>query len=127
MKNPDEPEVGLPEYPPDAAHEALFLSDGNLPFMGNVTRRQSRFVWLAARRAADTEIERLTTLAKDAHAAWDSDQDARVGKLLIAMLDMDFCWSYRPDLTTLGVEPQPERISDGARSVPLRCKSMERK
>ena len=59
MKNADEPEVDQPPVLPDVAHEAWFLSDNNLPFMGNVTRRQSRFVWRAARRDADAEIERL--------------------------------------------------------------------
>jgi len=60
MKNPDdEPEVDLPSFLPDAAHEAWFLSEENLLSMDNVTRRQSRFVWRAARRDADAEIERL--------------------------------------------------------------------
>lgn len=65
MKNADEPDVDLPECLPDAAHEAWFLSDENLPFMGNVTRRQSRFVWRAARRDADAEIKRLTASAME--------------------------------------------------------------
>ena len=46
----------------------------------------------------DIEIERLRTLARDAYAAWDGDKDARVGKLLHAMLDEEFSKSYRPDL-----------------------------
>ena len=44
------------------------------------------------------EIERLRTLARDAYEAWDNDRDARVGKLLIAMLDEKFSKTYRPDL-----------------------------
>lgn len=54
--------------------------------------------WTVMVEAAD-EIERLRTLARDAYAAWDSDKDARVGKLLIAMLDENFSKKYRPDLT----------------------------
>ncbi len=44
------------------------------------------------------ENERLHTLARDARAAWDADRDARVGKLLRAMVDTDYCRTYRPDL-----------------------------
>ena len=47
---------------------------------------------------ARKEIDKLLTLARDAQAAWDGDNDARVGKLLRAMVDKDFCKSYRPDL-----------------------------
>ena len=49
------------------------------------------------REAAD-EIERLHTLARDAYESWDNDKDAKVGKLLRAMLDETFCTQYRPDL-----------------------------
>jgi hypothetical protein len=49
------------------------------------------------REAAD-EIERLHTLARDAYESWDNDKDAKVGKLLRAMLDETFCAQYRPDL-----------------------------
>ena len=59
MKNADEPDVDLPECLPDAAHEVWFLSDDNLPFMGNVTRRQSRFVWQAARREVESQLYEL--------------------------------------------------------------------
>lgn len=44
------------------------------------------------------ESERLRTLARDAAVAWDADRDARVGKLLRAMVDVDYCRTYRPDL-----------------------------
>lgn len=51
------------------------------------------------RRCAIAERDRLRTLARDAHTAWDNDRDARVGKLLMAMLDCEFSKTYRPDLT----------------------------
>lgn len=44
------------------------------------------------------ENERLSTLARDAFVAWDAGRDARVGKLLRAMVDADYCRTYRPDL-----------------------------
>jgi hypothetical protein len=44
------------------------------------------------------ENVRLRALAADAYAAWDTDHDARVGKLLRAMLDAGFSKQYRPDL-----------------------------
>lgn len=44
------------------------------------------------------ENEQLRKLAQDAYAAWDSDQETKVGKLLRAMLDGDFRKTYRPDL-----------------------------
>lgn len=47
----------------------------------------------------DAEIQRLQTLARDAFAAWEYDRDARVGKLLRAMVDVQFCKTYRPDLS----------------------------
>ena len=46
--------------------------------------------------AAD-EIEQLRKLARDAYAAWNSDQETKVGKLLRAMLDGGFRKTYRPD------------------------------
>jgi hypothetical protein len=48
--------------------------------------------------AAADEIERLHTLARDAYESWDNDKDAKVGKLLRAMLNETFCAQYRPDL-----------------------------
>lgn len=40
----------LPTVPADPAHEAWFLSEAaNQPFLHNITRRQSRFIWRAAR------------------------------------------------------------------------------
>jgi hypothetical protein len=50
-----------------------------------------------ARRAAD-EIEALRTLAREAYAAWDTDMDSKIGKLLHAMLYEGFRKTYRPDL-----------------------------
>lgn len=61
-------------------------------------RRTAEF-WKSEHLAGNAEIARLRQLAEDAYRAWDSDQDGRVGKLLRAMLDEDFCHSYRPDLT----------------------------
>lgn len=45
-----------------------------------------------------SEVQRLRSLARDAYEAWDNDRDAKVGKLLRAMLDDAFCKTYRPDL-----------------------------
>lgn len=40
----------LPAVPADADHEAWFSGlAGNIPLLHNITRRQSRFIWLAAR------------------------------------------------------------------------------
>lgn len=49
--------------------------------------------------AADAlaEIEAMRSLARDAYDAWDHDRDARVGKLLLAMMDEKFRKTYRPD------------------------------
>lgn len=58
----------------------------------------------ATMKAAGAEIQRLRKLATDAYEAWDTDQDTRVGKLLRAMVDADFCRTYRPDL----LPPNPE-------------------
>lgn len=44
------------------------------------------------------ECASLRALAKDAYEAWDNDRDAKVGKLLRAMLDANFRKQYRPDL-----------------------------
>lgn len=49
-------------------------------------------------RALRDERDQLIVLAKEAVKAWDTDQDARVGKLLMAMIDSDFRKQYRPDL-----------------------------
>ena len=60
------------------------------------------------------ENVRLQKLAKDAHDAWDNDHDAKVGKLLYAMLSPEFCKCYRPDLTPNAIvrgEPQGESRS----------------
>ncbi len=48
------------------------------------------------------EVNALLTLAEDAHEAWDKDEDARVGKLLLAMMDAAFRKTYRPDLVKVG-------------------------
>ena len=48
-------------------------------------------------RDAITEIETMRSLARDAYDAWDHDRDARVGKLLRAMMDDGFRKTYRPD------------------------------
>ena len=50
------------------------------------------------------EVNALLTLAEDAHAAWDKDEDARVGKLLLAMMDEVFRKTYRPDLVKVGAD-----------------------
>jgi hypothetical protein len=49
--------------------------------------------------AAIEEIEALRKLASDAYTKWDADDEARVGKLLRAMVDHEFRKTYRPDLT----------------------------
>lgn len=48
------------------------------------------------------ERDELLALAEDAHEAWDKDEDARVGKLLLAMMDEVFRKKYRPDLAKVG-------------------------
>ena len=53
-------------------------------------------------RALERENVGLRALAKDAYEAWDNDRDARVGKLLRAMLDEKFSKVYRPDLAPTG-------------------------
>lgn len=58
--------------------------------------------WKAEHAAANAEIERLRTLARDAGKAWDMDQTSRVGKLLIAMIDEKFSAVYRPELSGTG-------------------------
>lgn len=50
------------------------------------------------------EVNALLTLAEDAHAAWDRDDNARVGKLLLAMMDEVFRKQYRPDLVKVGAD-----------------------
>lgn len=50
------------------------------------------------------EIEQLQKLAQDAYAAWDNNQDMKVGKLLRAMLDSDFRKTYRSGIATPGKE-----------------------
>ncbi len=40
----------------------------------------------------------MRSLARDAYDAWDHDRDAKVGKLLRAIMDDDFRAMYRPDL-----------------------------
>ena len=49
----------------------------------------------------EKELRELNALLKDAHKAWDSDKDSRVGKLLHAALNKDFRYTYRPDLKDL--------------------------
>lgn len=49
--------------------------------------------------ALQVENVRLLDLARNAYDCWDSDKDAKVGKLLLAMLDEKFRAQYRPDLT----------------------------
>jgi hypothetical protein len=53
-----------------------------------------------AEPAEATSVAALLKLAEDAYEAWDNDRDARVGKLLKAMLDPKFRATYRPDATT---------------------------
>jgi hypothetical protein len=67
------------------------------------------FCEACARR--DDEIKRLRALANAAFEAWDSDRDMKVGKLLHAMIDVDFCAGYRPDLMPNGpdVRHRPEK------------------
>ena len=48
--------------------------------------------------AAHEEIEAMRWLARDAFDAWDRDKDAKVGKLLRAMIDHDFRKIYRPEM-----------------------------
>lgn len=62
------------------------------------TESYERRLCVEAMEAQQAEIERLRALAKDAYAAWDMDRDARVGKLLRAMLNPEFSSAYRPDL-----------------------------
>lgn len=62
---------------------------------GNLVRLSDAHAAIAELRA---EHERLSTLARDAYVAWSTDRDARVGKLLRAMVDAGYCRTYRPDL-----------------------------
>lgn len=48
-------------------------------------------------RDAITEIESVWSIAHEAYIAWDNDMDAKVGKLLRAILDEQFRKTYRPD------------------------------
>jgi hypothetical protein len=48
------------------------------------------------------EVNALLTLAEDAHEARNKDDDTRVGKLLLAMMDRGFRKTYRPDLVKVG-------------------------
>ena len=67
-----------------------------------------------AQQAAQ-EIEALKALANDARDAWDNDQDGRVGKLLLAMIDERFRFTYRPDLVTPNVVyPTSVKMPDSA-------------
>ena len=52
--------------------------------------------------ALQVENVRLLGLARDAYECWDGDKDAKVGKLLRAMLDEKFRAHYRPDLAKVG-------------------------
>lgn len=54
--------------------------------------------WKAEHLAANAEIEAMRSLARDAYDAWDHDRDAKVGKLLRAIMDDEFRAMYRPDL-----------------------------
>lgn len=63
-------------------------------------------VMRAALRAAERVIA-------SAHAYWDSDQDAKVGKLLIAMLSDDLkysddCTAFRTGIKALAGQPAPK-------------------
>ena len=52
--------------------------------------------------ALQVENVRLLELARNAYECLDSDKDAKVGKLLRAMLDEKFREHYRPDLAKVG-------------------------
>ncbi len=94
MKNPDdELDVDLPSFPPDAAHEAWFLNEENLLSMGNVTRPQSRFVWLAARREVESQLYELRDRL-------DKAEDALLRKGYAKNCDIPACncgdqWNHR--------------------------------
>jgi len=45
------------------------------------------------------EVNVLIRMALETWELWDADQDARVGKMLKAMADLEFRRQYRPDLT----------------------------
>jgi len=47
---------------------------------------------------AIAEIKALRLLAQDAAIAWDEGKDSRVGKLLRAMVDVEFRKTYKPDI-----------------------------
>ena len=44
-------------------------------------------------------LSTVLDIAAEAHAAWDADQDARVGKLLIALIDPAL--KYRAEITAV--------------------------
>ena len=58
--------------------------------------------------ALQVENVRLLDLARNAYECWDSDKDAKVGKLQRAMLDEKFRAQYRPDLTHNAEDKPPQ-------------------
>jgi hypothetical protein len=78
-------------------HSDVLKYDGSLPEPPYTTAEDAECEECA--RLSD-ENEQLRKLAQDAYAAWDSDQETKVGKLLRAMLDANFRKTYRPDLVT---------------------------
>ena len=48
--------------------------------------------------SAEEEIEAMRWLARDAFDAWNHDKDAKLGKLLRAMIDHEFRKAYRPEM-----------------------------
>ena len=69
-RDPDADPLPLPEVSEDASHEAWFTGKQNPPFLGNITRRQSRYIWRAANAPApDPELKVVPgeIIVNDAH------------------------------------------------------------
>jgi hypothetical protein len=79
------------------------------PDLRNDGYRDSAKAMLDAAR----EIEAVRSLARDAYDAWDHDRDAKVGKLLRAIVDDDFRAMYRPDLAAPNASNEPTPLRGG--------------
>jgi hypothetical protein len=58
--------------------------------------------------SAEEEIEAMRWLARDAFDAWNHDKDAKLGKLLRAMIDHEFRKVYRPEMYRPDLVPNAE-------------------
>lgn len=78
-------------------------------------------------QAVETEAGQLRFIAEKAKAAWDEEKDHRVGKLLRAMVDVDFRKTYLPELfanANAKAEPQPPTKAEIAERLHQLSKTM---